>query len=70
MIEIHLRSTNGSIEYKIDRDLQIHSIPLTRQPIPELLAHLGLSDRHWTWQFDNSQGMNIALTVEERQERR
>lgn len=63
-MEIHLRSTNGSIEYKHSGDLQIHSIPLKRQPIPELLAHLGLEDRHYTMQFDTTQGMNIAITIE------
>ena len=63
-MEIHLRSTNGSIEYKIDGELRIHSLPLKRQPIPELLEHLGLESYDWTWRWDNSQGMNIALKIE------
>ena len=64
-MEIHLRSTNGSIEYKHDGELPIHSIPLRQQPIPELLAHLGLEGREFQMRWDNSQGMNIAITIEE-----
>ena len=64
-MEIHFRSTYNSIEYKIDGELEIHSIPLKQQPVPELLAHLGLEGCDYTWRWDNSQGMNIAITVEQ-----
>ena len=59
------RLTNGSIEYRLDGEIELHSIPLRLQPIPELLAYLVLEGCDWTWGWDTSQGMNIAIIVAE-----
>ena len=65
LVEIHMRSTLNTIQFRISGEVELRSIPLKWKPIPELLAHLGLLDHNWTWRWDTSQGMDIAITVED-----